>query len=229
MKKSIILLAYTLFIANAVFAQCTEMFDYREGTTWEWSNYDKKGKLVGKTVQKIDQYNESANGFTATMSTYHTDKKGEQTPTISMDMTCKDGTLYFDMKNFLPEEYLDGSDGQMNLEVNGDNLETPSNLQVGEALKDASVSMKIAGEDSPIGINMKVEIFNRKVEAKEHLETPAGKFNCFVITQTIKTKTIVSVEMNSKNWYSPGVGNVKSETYRKGKLTGYTLLTLFNK
>jgi len=227
MKKILIFTVVAVFAGSTSFAQCNEMFDFQEGTSWQWSNYDKKGKLLGKSMQKIKQFNKTSGGFEVTISLVQSDKKGDQTEPVSMDMECKDGIVYFDMKKFIPDEYLE--EGDMTVEVTGDNLEMPTNLKVGDYLRDASVTMDLAGSGSPIKINMTVEIFNRKVDGEENLHTPAGEFNCFIISQSIKTKTIMSIQMESKEWYSQGTGMVKSETYKKGKLMGYTILSQFSK
>ena len=227
MKKILIFIVFAVFAGSTSFAQCNEMFDYQEGTSWQWTNYDKKGKLLGKSMQKIEKFNKLSNGFEVTISIVQVDKKGEQTEPVSMDMACKDGVIYFDMKKFVPDEYL--KDGDMTVEVTGDNLEMPTNMKVGDYLRDASVTMDLGGSGSPISMKMTVEIFNRKVEGEENLHTPAGEYDCFIISQSIKTKTIISMQMESKEWYSQGTGMVKSETYKKGKLMGYTILTQFSK
>jgi hypothetical protein len=150
-------------------------------------------------------------------------------PPQSFDMTCEDGTIYFDMKKFIPNDYLDDSEEAMTIDIKGDNLEMPVSMKPGDVLKDASVTMKMGSGDSPVYINLVISIYNRKVEGEETLNTPAGEFDCSIITQTIKTKSIVSMEMDSKEWYTPGVGMIKSESYRKGKLMGYSILTNFTK
>jgi hypothetical protein len=229
MRKLLTLLIFMLFVGAESFAQCNEMFDYQEGTSWQWTNYDKKGKFMGKSMQKIEELNKLSNGFEVTISMVQSDKKGEQVGPFSMDMACKDGVVYFDMKKFVPDEYLNDSEGEATVEVNGDNLEMPINMKAGDYLKDASVSMKIGGSGSPMAINMTVDIFDRKVESEEKLNTPAGEFDCFVITQSMKTKMMISMQMESKEWYSPGIGMVKSESYKKGKLKSYAILTQFSK
>ncbi len=227
MKKSVILLVTILLITTDTFAQCNEMFDFQKGTSWQWSNYDKKGKLLGKSMQKIDKFTILDNGFEVTISVVQSDKKGEQTEPVSMDMACKDGVVYFDMKKFVPDEYLE--EGDLSVAVTGDNLEMPTNLKVGDYLRDASVTLDLMGGGSPMGLKMTVEIFNRMVEGEETLHTPAGEFECFIITQSIKTKTIISIQVESKEWYSQGTGMIKSESYRKGKMMGYSILTQFSK
>ena len=229
MKKLLTFLALMLFAGGASFAQCNEMFDYQSGTSWQWTNYDKKGKFMGKSMQKIEVLNKLSNGFEVTISVVQSDKNGEQIGPFSMDMACKDGVVYFDMKKFIPDEHLNDPEGEATVDVIGDNLEMPINMKAGDYLKDASVSMTIGGSGSPMGIKMTVDIFDRKVESEEKLNTPAGEFDCFVITQTMKTKMVMSMQMESKEWYSPGIGMVKSESFKKGKLMSYSILTQFSK
>ena len=112
MKKLLTLSALLLFIDNITFAQCNEMFDYQEGTSWQWTNYDKKGKFMGKSMQKIEELNKLSNGFEVTISVVHSDKNGEQVGPFMMDMACKDGVVYFDMKKFIPNEHLENPDGE---------------------------------------------------------------------------------------------------------------------
>ena len=196
-------------MGTTVFAQCNEMFDYQEGTSWQWTNYDKKGKFMGKSMQKIEKLNKLSNGFEVKISVFHSDKDGEQVGPFSMEMSCKDGVVYFDMKKFVPDEYMKDSGEDFAMEVKGENLEMPINMQVGDYLRDASVTMKLGSADSPIAMNMTVDIYDRMVVAEENLHTPAGEFDCFVLTQSIKTKMMMSFEMESKEWYAHGVGMVK--------------------
>jgi hypothetical protein len=228
MKKLFVLFLAT-YLAPGAFAQCDKIFDYKEGSTWQWSYYDKKGKFSSKTIQTVEEYKDLGNGFAVTLSVVNSDNKGEQMPPQSFDMTCEDGTIYFDMKKFIPDNYLEDSEEGMSIDIKGDNLEMPVSMKPGDVLKDASVTMKMGSGDSPVNINLVISIYNRKVEGEETLNTPAGEFDCSIITQTIKTKSIVSMEMDSKEWYTPGVGMIKSESYRKGKLMGYSILTNFTK
>jgi hypothetical protein len=230
MKQLLIILFLVVIKTTTSFAQCNEMFDYKKGTIWEWTHYDKKGKFSAKSIQKVEEYEALNNGFAVTLSVINSDKKGEQTtPPQSLKMTCKDGVVYFDMNKFVPEEYQNEENGGMNMAVEGDNLEMPINMKPGDVLKDASVTMKMGASDSPMNMKMTLHIFDRKVEGKETLTTPAGKFDCTIISQSIKTKAIVSIQVDSKEWYCPGIGSIKSESYRKGKMTGYSILTKFTK
>ncbi len=230
MKKITTSIASIILIVNLGYAQCEKLFDFKEGTSWKWVNYDKKGKLLSKTFQQVEKFTRAGDGFAATLSVVQTDKDGAQGPKITMDMTCKDGVLYYDMKKFIPDEYLKDADGGTTVAIEGKNLELPIDMQPGDVLPDASVTMRLGSADSPMGFKMTVDIFNRKVEGQENLHTPAGQFDCLIIRQTIKTKAVVTFQMTSREWYQPDVGMVKSESYnKKGKLTGYAILTEFRK
>jgi hypothetical protein len=69
-----------------------------------------------------------------------------------------------------------------------------------------------------------INISNRKVIAKEKKVTPAGTFDCIVLSNTFNTKTSTSVK--SKEWYAKDIGLVAYELYAKdGSLIEKTLLT----
>lgn len=229
MKKNISILLVLTLISGNLFAQCDKLFDYKEGTTWEWTNYNKKGKEESKSIQKVLNINSTSEGLVVAISTTIITSDGEEFPPMEMDMICKDGVISYDMKKFVPDEYLKDEESETEITIEGTNLEMPADMKAGDVLKDASVRMNIGGASAPIPINMTVDIINRKVESEESLNTPAGDFNCFVITQTTKTKLMMSFSIDSKEWYSPGIGMVKSETYKKGKLQNYSLLTAFDK
>lgn len=222
--KQIFLVAL-VFLSIESFAQCNQFYHMQDGTNWTISNFNDKGKLQGKTIQKLTAYKESSNGFEATFEITSVDKKGEQTMVGSSTMNCEDGIIYFDMNDMFPDEQMQSMQG-FNMTVDGTNLELPSNLETGQILKDAEIVMHI--DASPMKMNFKINITNRKVLAEENIKTPAGDFDCFKITQKIFMKTIGKIEMTSIEWYSEGVGMVKSETYnKKGKMTAYSILTVY--
>ncbi|GAB4244072.1 MAG: hypothetical protein Tsb0034_22190 [Ekhidna sp.] len=86
-----------------------------------------------------------------------------------------------------------------------------------------------------MNITMDMMITDRKVEKVETLETPAGSYETYKITQkTTMTMNMMGIkkttESTSASWLARGVGMVKNESYdKKGSLIGYTLMTSFNK
>ena len=116
----------------------------------------------------------------------------------------------------------------MEVDVDASDFEMP-NLDEAEGtqLKDGSIRIAIGG-GAP-GLTMNISITDRKIEKKESYTSPAGTFDCIVLSQKVKTKMVVNIEGSSKEWYSENVGVVRTESYNKsGKMTGYSLLTALN-
>ncbi len=224
--KKLLIIGTLLFFSIASFAQCNQYYHVKEGTNWVVSNYNAKGKLEGKTIQKVTAYKELADKFEATFEITSVDKKGEQINVGSSTIKCDDGVIYFDMDKMFPQEQMQSMEN-FEMTVDGTNLELPSTLKTGQMLKDANIVMHINA--SPMQMNFKIDITDRQVLGEETLNTPAGSFDCFKISQKIFMKTVIKMEMRSIEWFSKDVGMVKSETYdKKGKLKSYTLLTSYS-
>jgi hypothetical protein len=113
----------------------------------------------------------------------------------------------------------------MEMTMEGGNLEMPWNLKAGDILKNGDLKMSFTSGGMTV-MNMTISISNRKVEAVENITTPAGTFECFKISYDIATKMMINVKMKGVEWYAKKVGLVKSESYNNdGKLMGSTLLT----
>ena len=81
-----------------------------------------------------------------------------------------------------------------------------------------------------MNMKMNMNLFNRKVAGNESVTTPAGTFDCYVITYDSEAKMGFKMTSSNKLWLSEGFGMVKQETYnKKGALIGKSVLTAFNK
>jgi len=208
---------------------CKPYMPSEKGAKWEITNYSGKGKLVGKTAYElIDKVeNGSVINFTAQAISY--DKKDKEIFNNTFKAYCKDGKFEFDMafkmNGASMQAYKD-----MDVKMDASELEIPSVDQaVGSRLNDGTIKVEVGTGSVPM-FTMTVTISDRKVESKEEKPTPAGKFDCIVLTQKMTTKMIMNMENTSKEWYAEGVGMVRSELYNKGgKLTGYSELTKLSK
>lgn len=232
MKKSFLLLAI-LFASVKSYSQCNNFYSIKEGTLFELENYNAKDKKEGRILNKVTNYSESGNGFTATINSTVFDKKDKESVQGDYTISCNNGVVLIDMKKFIPEETLK-SMGDAEIEITGDNLELPSNLAVGQTLKDGTVELKISSQQ-PIGSSTVISIKDRKVEAKETVATPAGSFDCYKISYNINSKINmmginINNSMRAEEWVSAGVGTVKTLSYNaRGALIGYTVLSRFEK
>lgn len=202
---------------------CSQYYPFEEGVKFEITSYNKKGK-----VESVSNYHVSnVSGNTATFNTTISDKKGKEITTTNYDITCEGDVISIDFKSLMnPEMFAQYQD--MEVDFTGTNIELPNDLSVGKELKDANLNM--AMNMSGMNMNMSLDLVNRKVEGKESVTTPAGTFDCYVITYTMEMKMGLKRIGNNKEWIAEGVGMVKSENYNKsGKLIAYSELTKISK
>ena len=231
MKKSIFILLAAFFmlgISNLFSQECVFYSPVEKGTVLKHSNYDKKDKLTGTTTQTvIDNYVEEGTQVIKLRNEY----QGVDMDSVFMtelELKCKDGKYYVDMESYIGESTLTPySDMETTFEV--ENMTIPAELKVGEVLDNGKITVTISNNGMKI-LTISVNISNRKVEAKEDITTRAGTFECYKISYDISTKMLITIKASTVEWYAKNVGVVRSESYnKKGKLTGYTVLTEFQK
>lgn len=224
----ITLSAITAFGLSSFADMCDNLYMFKEGSSTKMTHYNEKGKETGSNKTVYTSVNKSGDVVTVKATSETFDKKGKSEGTANYTMRCKDGILYFDMRMMLsPEQTSSTKDVQMTVE--GGDLEFPADLKVGSTLKDGTLTMKstTSGEGPQINLfNINMRIYNRKVEAKENVTTPAGTFECFKITSDFETKALFKISGKTATWFSQEAGTVKTESYdSKGKLQGYSTLT----
>ena len=226
MKTFNISLITFLLFTSFVFSQndCSKYYPMEEGTSFQYTNYSKKGKVSGILDHSIiDNRTENGNEV-VTMSTKMSDKNGEQIMESSHNITCTEEGVSIDFKSMMNPQML-SQFGQFEYEITGTNLEMPNDLSVGLELPDASMKMVI---NMGMTMNVIVTIKDRKIIAKESVTTPSGTYDCFVLTSTLDLDMMTKIEGSSKQWITEGVGMVKQESYdANGNLSAYSELTKF--
>jgi hypothetical protein len=225
MKQLMLIAVFCYSSVAALIAQdCPMYYPDKENTQMEYKQYDKKGALSGSSVQKITSIKKSAGSTEVAVSAESFDAKGKSLGTANLKARCEAGVFYIDMSNYLNQQSTDAYK-DMEMTVEGGNLEMPSGMKAGDVLKDGDMKMSFSSGGMNV-MNISVSITNRKVEAIENITTPAGTFECYKLSYDIATKMMISVKMKGVEWYAKGVGMVKSETYSKdGKLQGSMLLS----
>lgn len=216
-----------LFISYIGISQndCNKFFPLNEGTKFQITVYDNKEKPSAIIDYDVVNVRKSGGDKIGTINSKMTDGKGKEITNTSFDVSCNGEVVSIDFKSLINPQIFEQF-GNMDYEITGTNMEWPNELSVGQKLPDATMNMKISM--SGINMNMTVEIKDRKVIDKETITSPAGSFNCFVITYTTETKMGMSQRTTSKQWVTEKMGAVKSENYDKnGKVTGSSLLTKF--
>lgn len=227
--KRFLLSAIMFLLPLILMAQdCAFYYPRQEGAVMEITNYNRKDKVTGKTVQKISSVEQSGNSITATIEVQTYDKKDNLTFESDMEVSCENDVFNISMENFLNGETM-AAYKESDVTIESDNLKYPANMKPGMELNDGSIKISVRSTAMPV-MNMTTTVSNRKVEGKENITTPAGTFECYKISYDISTKMMISMSFKAVEWISMDAGVVKSESYNSnGKLMGYSLLTKFEK
>ena len=225
MKNKIISILLGLLVMTGIMAQneCSKFYPFKEDTKFQITSYDKKDKVSAV----IDYVVKESSGNTATLSYQMHDDKGELILTSEYGMKCEEDGVSIDFKSLVAPGIMDQYK-DMELEITGTNILYPNTLNEGQTLPDADMLMTIKIE--PISLKMTVKIFNRKVVGKESISTPAGSFECYVISYDYESKMGIKMSGTSKLWMALGVGTVQQEDYnKKGAVISKSVLTKFEK
>ena len=225
MKKIFTILISIFICQNAGKAQTCGYLLLTNNAEVEMSMFDKKKEPSGKVVYKVL----SSNGKEAKVVSKVYNEKGKEMGGGEGTYKCDGNNFSFDMKAMLPSDQAKSMNMKdMEVKTNSATLNYPSNMTVGSTLPDNEFTADTySGTMKLMGMSFKVT--NRKVEAKESIATPAGTFDCFKITSNQDFKTIFNFNVQMIEWFSPNVGVVKTEAYRKGSLFSSTLITKISK
>lgn len=219
MKKPLIMLLF-ITLAAGVFAQNT-FFSTIIGTELTYTENNAKGKVTGYSRITIISVQGSGANMTIGYESEILDKKRKSfdpRQIVPMTVVVKNNVMSVDMSSMLINAAEEKS---IKVDVSGTPTEIPNNIQPGQTLKDAEMSMVF--EVGVIKVNSKILQTNGKCEAIENVKVPAGTFTCHKISQTITTTVMKKTQVTRViTWYAPGIGTVKAETYdaKKNKILG---------
>ncbi|WP_199271535.1 hypothetical protein [Cellulophaga sp. L1A9] len=231
MKNLISALLIILLFSSNVSSQinCSRYYPLEEGTTFQYTSTNKKGKIESTADYKISKVDNTTGTTVAEMTINLSDHKGKEIMSSSYHISCSDTGIKIDFQSLMPGDMLKQYQ-EMDLDValTGTDIELPNDLTIGQELTDANVTMNI----SMAGMNMKtiVNMMNRKVEKKENVTTSSGSYECFVIYSENESQVMgIKKTFPSRLWLAEGVGMVKQESYKSnGDLISATALTKFN-
>lgn len=235
MNRFFLLLSTFLFAALGATAQACLVGNLKKGSTLEMTSYDAKQKVTGRSQQTVTDVTNANGTIKATFHQQHFDAKNKPVMEGDYSLECEGNMLRLDMRALMGQGEAMRSMENMDLEMEGDKLDMPLSATVGQHLPDGLLTMRAADKTSQmVMFSMRTNITDRVVEAKEPLTTPAGTFQCIRTKQVMKMENKamgipMRFEMESVTWYAPGVGQVRTDSYRKGKLAGSTVLTKFTK
>ncbi len=226
-KRFLLLTAFLLLTIFTSYAQECFGVKMKAGSGFDMANYDGKGKPTGTISYKIAKVTQEGGMALITMDMEVFDPKGNSQLKNTYQMKCNGSTLMVDASTLINQEQMKSFEN-FNMKFTSSNIEYPAKLTVGEKLKDAS--LKGEGTSGPMAMTINMLISNRNVEAQEKVTIPAGTFDAYKLTSDMKMETKmgfgITMDINTISWRAPGVlWDIKSESYRKGKLISRSELT----
>ena len=200
--RKFLLTTLILLIGVAGYAQ-SSFFPSEEGMILEYANKTAKGKVTGYVkyqINKVDKQNES--NFSVTYLVSVLDAKGKEIGT-PMEVIVKvvNGTVHFDGSSAM-------ANLTSNIEIKGNGIIIPSNVQAGQKLEDFSISIA--------AIATTTSCTNVTVAAEEKLTTEAGTFDTYRIDMDMSGKAlIINIQGKISQWYARGIGEIRTINYDK--------------
>ena len=221
--KAICILPLILFLFSlqTLIAQdCKTSYYFREGKEVTFIRYDKDGKQSGKEVSRVTSVSNGSGSATSEWSTRKFEGDGKLKEDGTAKVICENGNLKI---GFL----IPKVDGQQSSEAY---FSYPAQMKAGQNLE-AKMELSIKGKTDGKKMDVSFKVENRKVIGNDRVSTPAGTYDAVKIQfdMNVKFKVVgIGIPMKLKviEWYSPGLGLVKTEAYNKdGQLQETTVLT----
>ena len=211
LRFSMVTVILMIASVTATHAQNT-FFPTKAGMVQVYEQKNDKGKTQSYSKTSIKNVEGSGNNMTISYVTEILDKnKKSANPPVEVPckVIIKNGVMILDMNQMFAGMQKDAG---LKVEITGVPMELPSNMQPGQSLKDAEMTMSI--DMAIMKMKTTVKMTDGKCLAIENVTVPAGTFTCHKIAQTVSTTVMgKNVVSQTVSWYAPGVGTVKSETY----------------
>lgn len=234
MKQAFLVFLFFISVLCSFSQDCANHTQFKQGTVITTTSYNEKDKELGSHKTTCTSVSTSGESTTAIMKAQSFDKNGKEQAATDFTMTCEKGVILMDMKMSVPQQSA-SQYKNMEMKIEGDNLEFPTVLSVGQKLKDGKATMTFSSPGMPMTFVTEINTKDRNVQAKENITTPAGTYECYKISSDIESTSNMmgksfTMTMKSVQWYNAEVGAVRSENYDKnGEMSGYSLITEIKK
>jgi hypothetical protein len=216
----LLLLLGAIVCSVEIYAQdCNGYYFLQNNKTIEMAILNKKGEQSAKQVYTVSNVNNSGSTTTADLNSEMFNSKGKSMATSKAKIRCDGGVMMVDMKLSMPQQPGSPMAGETDVKADDIYMEYPPSMNVGDNLKNASMHMDFDNNGMKQSIDM--DVFDRKVEGKEKITTPAGSWDCYKISykSKIRMKTMgIGMPMNIEGieYFAPGFGVVKTQSKHGG-------------
>lgn len=219
MRTLIIIIVFCIATPLLAQSNCSKYYATKSGRKLIHKVFDKRERHSMTTEYNVESITSS--GIQVNFNLW--DKRGEHITGGKLELGCENRTTFLAPESIMTDLLSQYEDMEYTVTTT-DRLAIPNSLQIGQTLPDASASISLNAQI--LAINFDIILSNRKVIRKEQIETPAGTFDCYVITYDNELKgRIASRSYHCTDWIAEGIGMVKQETYKEnGRLMSRSLL-----
>jgi len=200
--------------------------ELKKGSGYEMVSYNAKGKIQGKNIFTFKDVKVEDGGTILEIEMQSFSAKGKPESKNVYSIKCNGDKFVVDGQALINPEQLKSMEAY-DMTFTGKGLERPKNISVGQSLPNSSI--KGRGSASSLDVSMDLNITNRKVESKEKITVAAGSYEAFKIPSDIAIKMVtiipITFEYQVISYVNANeIWDLKTETYRKGKMVGYSEL-----
>jgi hypothetical protein len=215
--KSLVTGLFVFIVFTSATAQsCAGCYFFDTGEV-EMITYDDKGKENGKLIYNISEITKTGNELIASFTAEEKNSSGVSLSKVPGKYKCGVGSLFMDAAVAIPKEQM-APYKDMDIQSGAGFVGYPSKLTPGQTFRDTSFTIQVLNSGS-FFTNLTLAQTNRKVEVELSITNRTGTWDCFIITYDGKFTTnngsspATSFDFKCKEWFAPGFGIVKSETY----------------
>lgn len=222
MKTLVNSIVFLLCISSYAQSNCSSFYPTQQGKKHVIHQLDKRENLDNIIEYTVLQATPSELTMLASIK----DKRGRDIVENSFKAICSGGVTRLDPASIMSAQ-LQQYEG-MEYSITGDDIFFPNTLSVGQSLPDATVTMTV--DAGMMNITTTISMTNRMVERQEPITTPAGTFECYLVTYSNNLKMgALNKTYSCKQWISRGVGMVQEETRKpNGNLMTKSILQSIN-
>ncbi|WP_234735127.1 TapB family protein [Tellurirhabdus bombi] len=225
MKKLIFFFLLVLSIKTQA-QECAGM-NLKSGTGYEVLSYNAKGKPNGRLVYKFKDVRKEAGATVVEIGMQSFDEKDKGGTEMLIKYVCNGNEIIADLSGMTQMANQNMRDMELRMKTNA--IIYPHNLSPGLKLPDGKLEADMYSKETKM-MEISMSFVNRQVEGKESLTVPAGTYTAYKVNSDMNMDNRamgIPIRSNMKvvSYRSNDVlFDLKSETYRNGKLIGYTVL-----
>lgn len=191
--------------ATAITSDQEGFYPAQSGTTLKYSHYSEANQTKGYIRQTVDQITNTD----STSSLSYTIGICDQNQQLIQHCLKLTSPIIGNQVYIYPFHFV-GIQKNGNIQITGTGINLPTPMRSDQSLSNGYIIIKQSF------ISTRIDISNRLIIAREQIKVHAGKYLCFKIQETHEVTTAGEfARYRVYNWYSPGLGLIKSEAYDK--------------